>query len=187
MEFSRQEYWSGLPFPSPGDLPDPGIKPGSPALQADSLPSELLTHSIKDEIGAHMLIPIVTEKNNGKNYSMDTARMWIWLDKKSGIWNQITLVCHSFPSKKQASSNFMAAFTICTDSGAQENIYHCFYPFPFYLPGNHATWWHDLKPFNVEFQASFFSFHMRNLDSILKSKDITLSAQVHMIKLWFFL
>ena len=41
MEFSRQEYWSGLPFPSPGDLPDPGIEPGSPALQADSLLSEL--------------------------------------------------------------------------------------------------------------------------------------------------
>ena len=40
MEFSRQEYWSGLPFPSPGDLPDPGIKPGSPALQADTLLSE---------------------------------------------------------------------------------------------------------------------------------------------------
>ena len=40
MEFSRQEYWSGLPFPSPGDLPDPGIKPGSPTLQADALPSE---------------------------------------------------------------------------------------------------------------------------------------------------
>ena len=40
MEFSRQEYWSGLPFPSPEDLPDPGIEPGSPALQADALPSE---------------------------------------------------------------------------------------------------------------------------------------------------
>ena len=51
MEFSRQEYWgkkgekkkeywSGLPFPSPGDLPNPRIKPGSPALQADALPSE---------------------------------------------------------------------------------------------------------------------------------------------------
>ena len=39
--FSRQEYWSGLPFPSPGDLPDPGIEPGSPALQADSLPTKL--------------------------------------------------------------------------------------------------------------------------------------------------
>ena len=40
MEFSRQEYWSGLPFPSSGDLPNPGIKPRS-ALQADSLPSKL--------------------------------------------------------------------------------------------------------------------------------------------------
>ena len=40
MEFSRQEYWSGLPFLSPGDLPNPGIKPGSPALQTDTLLSE---------------------------------------------------------------------------------------------------------------------------------------------------
>ena len=40
MEFSRQEYWSGLPFRSPGDLPNPGMEPGSPALQADALPSE---------------------------------------------------------------------------------------------------------------------------------------------------
>ena len=40
MEFSSQEYWSGYPFPSPGDLPDPGIGPRSPVLQADSLPSE---------------------------------------------------------------------------------------------------------------------------------------------------
>ena len=41
MGFSRQEYWSGLPFPSPGDLPDPGIEPGSPTLQADPLTFEL--------------------------------------------------------------------------------------------------------------------------------------------------
>ena len=41
MGFSRQEYWNGLPFPSPGDLPNPGIEPRSPALQADSLPTEL--------------------------------------------------------------------------------------------------------------------------------------------------
>jgi len=40
MEFSRQEYWSGLPFPSSGDLPDPGIEPRSPLLQVDALPSE---------------------------------------------------------------------------------------------------------------------------------------------------
>ena len=41
MGLSRQEYWSELPFPSPEDLPDPGLEPGSPALQGDSLPSEL--------------------------------------------------------------------------------------------------------------------------------------------------
>ena len=40
MGFSRQECWSGLPFPSPGDLPDPRTEPGSPALRADALPSE---------------------------------------------------------------------------------------------------------------------------------------------------
>ena len=39
--FSRQEYWSGVPFPSPGDLPNPGIEPRSPALQVDDLPTEL--------------------------------------------------------------------------------------------------------------------------------------------------
>ena len=42
MGFSRQEYWSGLPFPSPVDLPHSGIEPGSPAMQPDSLPTELL-------------------------------------------------------------------------------------------------------------------------------------------------
>ena len=41
IEFSRQENWSGLPFPSPEDLPDPGIEPGFPKVQADALPSEL--------------------------------------------------------------------------------------------------------------------------------------------------
>ena len=41
MEFSRPEYWSGQPFPSPGDFPNPGIELGSPALQVDSLPTEL--------------------------------------------------------------------------------------------------------------------------------------------------
>ena len=40
MGFSRQEYWSGLPFPSPGNLPNPGIEPGSPALQTEALPCE---------------------------------------------------------------------------------------------------------------------------------------------------
>ena len=57
MEFSRQEYWNGLPFPSPGDLPDPGIEPRSPTLQADSLPSEPPGKPIKKEGG---------DKNRGR-------------------------------------------------------------------------------------------------------------------------
>ena len=54
MEFSRQEYWSGLPFPSPGDLPNPGIKPRSPAMQADSLPSEPQGKPLPNIICSHI-------------------------------------------------------------------------------------------------------------------------------------
>ena len=55
MEFSRQEYWSGLRFPSPGDLPDPGIRPGSPTLRADALPSEPPGNPTEMESGCHIL------------------------------------------------------------------------------------------------------------------------------------
>ena len=62
MGFSRQEYWSGLPFPSPGDLPDPGIKPRSPALQADSLPTELWGKPIK----------------KAEHQRIDAFELWYW-------------------------------------------------------------------------------------------------------------
>ena len=52
MGFSRQEYWSGLPFPSPGDLPNPGITLGSPALEADTLTSEPLGKPQKGSVVA---------------------------------------------------------------------------------------------------------------------------------------
>ena len=59
MGFARQEYWSGLPFPSPGILPHPGIEPGSPTLQADSLLSEppgtAVGHVQKWEVGTGLL------------------------------------------------------------------------------------------------------------------------------------
>ena len=50
MEFSRQEYWSGLPSPSPGELPDPEVEPRSPALQVDALPSELLWKPLQSQL-----------------------------------------------------------------------------------------------------------------------------------------
>ena len=59
IEFSRQEYWSGLQFPSPGDLPDSGIEPGSPALQADSLPSEPPGKPSLGGIGSHFTLSSV--------------------------------------------------------------------------------------------------------------------------------
>ena len=63
MGFSRQEYWSGLPFLSPGDLPNPGIKPGSPALQTDALPSEPV--ETKDAVK----LPTITgSSSTRKNY-----------------------------------------------------------------------------------------------------------------------
>ena len=57
MEFSRKEYWSGLPCPSPGDLPDPRIEPGSPALQVDSLLSKLpgKSFSVSDQISRSVM------------------------------------------------------------------------------------------------------------------------------------
>ena len=58
LGFSSHKYWSGLPFPSPGNLPDPGIEPGSPTLQADALPSEPPGKPRKDHVksqGSHKL------------------------------------------------------------------------------------------------------------------------------------
>ena len=55
MGFSRQEYWSGLPFPSPGDLPDPGIKPRSPTVETDALTSEPPGKNIKGKHVFHEL------------------------------------------------------------------------------------------------------------------------------------
>ena len=53
MDFPRQEYWSGLPFPSPGDLPNPEIEPGSPTLQPNSLPSEPSGKFMTEEYGSN--------------------------------------------------------------------------------------------------------------------------------------
>ena len=71
MGFSGQEYWSGLPFPCPEDLPDPGIKPGSCTLQADSLPSEALfttreAHYTWDIVNIVLSFSHITFSFNGK-------------------------------------------------------------------------------------------------------------------------
>ena len=64
MGFSRQEYWSGFPFPSPGDLPSPGIEPGSPALQADSVLTELQGKLPQDFMAVKFLALWITQLLN---------------------------------------------------------------------------------------------------------------------------
>ena len=81
MEFSRQEYWSGMPFPSPGDLPNLGIEPGSPALQADALPSELPgKYQIQNICSSHWLFPcnslLVSLMNPAHQYYFSFS-MWL--------------------------------------------------------------------------------------------------------------
>ena len=66
MGFSRQEYWSGLPFPSPGNLPDPGIEPRSPTLQADALTSALPGKPLNTRIQSLRKPPIETQNFRSK-------------------------------------------------------------------------------------------------------------------------
>ena len=75
MEFSRQEYWSGLPFPSPGDLPDSGIKPGYPALHTDALPSELLGKSSTQFTKIYEL-SVLTRHSVQFNHSVVSNSLW---------------------------------------------------------------------------------------------------------------
>ena len=66
MGLSRQEYWSGLPFPSSGGLPDPGIEPRSPALQADSLPAELQGYQpLNEELVLQCRPPVWQQRSIG--------------------------------------------------------------------------------------------------------------------------
>ena len=66
MEFSRQEYWSGLLFPFPGDLPGPGIKPGSAALQADYLPEPHPVKGQKNILGFESCVRVLQRKRTNR-------------------------------------------------------------------------------------------------------------------------
>ena len=78
MGFSRQEYWSGLPFLSPRDLPNPGIKPGSPALQADALPSEP-PGKPKVKMKVAQLCPTVCDPTDCVVHGILQARILEWV------------------------------------------------------------------------------------------------------------
>ena len=99
MGFSRQEYWSGLPFPSPGGLPDPGIEPWSPTPQADSLPSEppgrprTASDPFKTQVRSHFCLC------KAPKHPQLLAGHQIW-----------ALTIFSLPLSKPLSSNFSISF-----------------------------------------------------------------------------
>ena len=125
MGFSGQEYWSGLPFPSPGDLPDPGIEPGSPTLQADSLPSE---PPGKPQIYFSKRVIIQTQCNHNKNpnricFSVEFDSLipliqFLWKCKQQ----QIT-VRYTAPLRARCCSYKCNAFTFHESPGKQV-VYH---------------------------------------------------------------
>ena len=95
MGFSRQEYWSGLPFPSPGYLPNQGIEPRSPALQADVLPSEPPKKSIMEKVVFQQWMKErqkiwVSGGRVPKRFgSMSDELVWGWLFTQTNIWPQV--------------------------------------------------------------------------------------------------
>ena len=93
MGFSRQEYWSGLPFPSPGDLPNPGIKPRSPTLQADSLLSEPPgKHWTNSTVYVKQTLSFILGLWNLDSLQQGMP-MWIALCKISAHWSLTNFTC----------------------------------------------------------------------------------------------
>ena len=89
-EFSRQEYWNGLPFPAPRDLPNPGANLGSPALQADSLPSEPPGKALKSEEHRPKDVTLINEKAfcgtaQMSTLSSDKLILWHWMTGSSNL------------------------------------------------------------------------------------------------------
>ena len=84
MEFSRQEYWNGLPFPSPGDHPNPGMEPKSPSLQADALPSE---PPVPIYQGPDVDLPRITKRNSIQEGHLEVKEISV-NDKLSNFLNE---------------------------------------------------------------------------------------------------
>ena len=100
--FSRQQYWSGLPFPSPGNLPDPGSEPRSPALQADSLLSEP-PGKLRGYINSHQLNPSVELKP----FALDVDNSILQMGKLRVLWS---LLCKKVFSRNLEGSIFSGSF-----------------------------------------------------------------------------
>ena len=155
-----------------------------------TLKSLLQQHSSKASILWHSVFFILQI-----SHLYMTARKTIALSRQRFVGKVMSLLFNmlsrllTFSSKEQASFNFMAAVTICSDFGAQENtICQCFPLFPIYLPWSDGAGCHDLHFLNVEFKASFFTllFHLikRVFSSSLLS-TIRMVSSAYLRLFWF--
>ena len=109
MGFSRQEYWSGLPFPTPGDLPDPGIKPKSPTWQANFLP-----------LNSYILSSVVTSLRNDLRWPLSPGNHTLVSSsprlKKADLYNQWDIVKTTMWDWviKASVASFLLSWTICS-------------------------------------------------------------------------
>ena len=117
MGFPRQEYWSGLPFLSPGDLPDPGIEPGSPALEAEALPSEPPGKPQKKEreaqtgkrlLFAFLLLSRSVVPDSVRPHRRQTTRLprpWDSPGKNTGVGCHFLLQCRKVKSESEVAQS----------------------------------------------------------------------------------
>ena len=101
LDFSGKDYWSGLPFPSPGDLPNPGIEPRSPALQADSLPTELQSLRVKGSEDTRIRVAqndflLPNTLNLGWSFLQKSSSMTI--DPQRAMFNSNSVQCYLIPT-----------------------------------------------------------------------------------------
>ena len=108
MGFSRQEYWSGLPFPSPGDLPDPGIEAGSPASQADALPSKPPAAA-----AAKSLQSCLTVRPHRRQPTR-LPRPWDSPGKNTGVGRHFLLQCMKVKSESEVAQSCLTLATLWT-------------------------------------------------------------------------
>ena len=186
MGFSRQEYHSGLPFPSAGDLPDPGIEPGSPTLQADALPSEppgktqstsckmsaWMNHKVESRLlgeisttsDMQMTPPLMAESEEKQKSLLmrvkeETEKAGLKLNiQDHGILSHHFMANERGESKSSDRFYFLWLQNQCGQYCSEEIKRHL-------LLGRKA---------------------MTNLDSILKSRDYTLLTKVHLVKAMVF-
>ena len=180
MGFSRQEYWSGLPFPSPGNLPKLGIEPRSPASQTGALTSEPPGNAGVDE--AQSGIKIAGRNINHLRYADDTTLMAESEELKSLLVKvkeeseKVGLKLNIWKTKIMASDP-ITSWQI--DGETMETVTD------FLFLGSKITADGDCIH-EIKRRLLLGSKVMTNLDSILKSRDITLPTKVHLVKAMVF-